>query len=60
MPVIKLKSNTVASTVPTTGQLELGEVAINTYDGVDAYLLKKMEFSLMETTYNIGYDHKLK
>lgn len=48
MSVIKLKSNTVASTVPTTGQLELGEVAINTYDGVDAYLLKKMEFSFME------------
>ncbi len=39
MPVIKLKSNAVASTVPTTGQLELGEVAINTFDG-EAYYKK--------------------
>ena len=30
---VKLKRSAVASAVPTTAQLELGEVAINTYDG---------------------------
>jgi hypothetical protein len=31
--LIKLKRSATASAVPTTGQLDLGEVAINTYDG---------------------------
>ena len=31
--VIKLKRSAVPSNVPTTAQLELGEIAINTYDG---------------------------
>lgn len=31
--IIKLKRSAVPSNAPTTGQLELGEVAINTYDG---------------------------
>ena len=30
---IKLKRSSVAGKIPTTGQLELGEVAINTNDG---------------------------
>ena len=30
---IKLKRSSTPNNVPTTGQLELGEVAINTYDG---------------------------
>jgi hypothetical protein len=31
--VIKIKRSAVASKVPTTGDLQLGELAINTYDG---------------------------
>lgn len=31
--IIKVKRSAVPSNVPTTGQLELGEIAINTYDG---------------------------
>ena len=31
---IKLRRSSVAGRVPTTGQLELGEVAINTHDGI--------------------------
>ena len=30
---IKLKSSAVAGKIPTTGDLELRELAINTYDG---------------------------
>jgi len=30
---IKVKRSSVAGKVPTTGDLELGEIAINTYDG---------------------------
>jgi hypothetical protein len=30
---IKLKRSAVANKVPTTGDLNLGELAINTYDG---------------------------
>jgi hypothetical protein len=31
--VVKLKRSAVASAVPTTAQLDLGELAINTFDG---------------------------
>jgi hypothetical protein len=30
---IKVKRSSVAGKVPTTGDLELGEIAVNTYDG---------------------------
>ena len=30
----RLKRSSVAGKIPTTSQLELGEVAINTYDGL--------------------------
>ena len=30
---IKIRRSAVASAVPTTGQLALGELALNTYDG---------------------------
>jgi hypothetical protein len=30
---IKLKRSAVAAKVPTTGDLDLGELALNTYDG---------------------------
>lgn len=30
---IKIKRSSVAAKVPVTGDLELGELAINTYDG---------------------------
>ena len=33
MSTIKLKRSAVAGKIPTTGSLELGEVALNTYDG---------------------------
>lgn len=33
MPSVKLKRSAVASKVPTTSDLELGEIALNTYDG---------------------------
>ena len=33
MSTVKLKRSAVPGRVPTTGQLELGEVAINTHDG---------------------------
>jgi hypothetical protein len=32
-PVVKLKRSAVGGAIPTTGQLALGEVAINTFDG---------------------------
>ncbi len=32
-PVVKLRRSATQGTIPTTGQLALGEVAINTYDG---------------------------
>jgi hypothetical protein len=38
---IKLKRSGSANTAPTTSQLELGEVAINTYDG-DMYIKKSV------------------
>jgi hypothetical protein len=31
--IVKLKRSAVASAVPTTAQLDLGELAINTFDG---------------------------
>ena len=30
---VKLKRSSVTGNIPTTAQLELGEIAINTYDG---------------------------
>ena len=33
MPTIKLKRSATQNAVPTTSQLGLGEVALNTYDG---------------------------
>ena len=33
MSTVKLKRSAVPGRIPTTGQLELGEVAINTHDG---------------------------
>ena len=30
---VKLKRSATPAAVPTTGQLDLGEIAINTYDG---------------------------
>ena len=41
---IKLKRSGSANTAPTTAQLELGEVAINTYDG-DMYIKKSVSGS---------------
>ena len=32
-PVIKIKRSAVSGNAPTTSQLELGELALNTYDG---------------------------
>ncbi len=32
-PIIKIKRSAVAGKIPTTASLELGELAINTYDG---------------------------
>ena len=36
---IKLRRSATASAVPTTSQLDLGEIALNTYDG-KAYMKK--------------------
>ena len=33
MSTIKLKRSAVAGKIPTTSNLELGEIALNTYDG---------------------------
>lgn len=37
MPIIKLKSNSTASAIPTVSNLILGELAINTFDGIIYY-----------------------
>ena len=36
---VKMKRSAVAGKIPTTADLDLGEIAINTYDGV-AYIKK--------------------
>jgi hypothetical protein len=36
---IKLRRSATASAIPTTSQLDLGEIALNTYDG-KAYMKK--------------------
>jgi hypothetical protein len=48
---IKLRRSATASAVPTTGQLALGELAINTYDG-KLYLKKNV--SGVETVVEVG------
>lgn len=50
---IKMKQSAVASKVPTTGQLQLGELAVNTYDG-KLYLKKNV--SSVETVVEVGGD----
>ena len=37
----RLKRSSVAGKIPTTSQLELGEIAVNTYDG-KAYIKKSV------------------
>jgi hypothetical protein len=48
---IKVKRSAVAGRVPATTDLELGEIAINTYDGV-AYIKKNVNGT--ETVVNLG------
>jgi len=50
--VVKLKRSATASAVPTTAQLQLGELAMNTYDG--KLYLKKDNGS--ESVIEVGYD----
>ena len=42
--IVKLKRSSVAEKVPTTSDLELGELAMNTVDG-KVYFEKKGKFS---------------
>lgn len=49
--IVKLKRSAVASAVPTTAQLDLGELAINTYDGK---LFLKKNVTGTETIVEIG------
>lgn len=49
--VIKLKRSAVESNIPTTAQLELGEIAINTFDGK---MFIKKDDGVTETIVEIG------
>jgi hypothetical protein len=49
---IKLRRSAVPSKIPTTGQLDLGELAINTYDG--RLFIKKQQESVEEIIRFIG------
>lgn len=51
MATIKVKRSAVAGRIPATTDLELGEIAINTYDGV-AYIKKNV--SGTETVVSLG------
>lgn len=59
MPVIKLKSNAVASTVQTTEQLQLGEVAINTFDGEAYYKKDDGIASIVKLLNNQDIEHRI-
>ena len=50
-PKIKIRRSSTPGKIPTTAQIELGELAINTYDG--ALYLKKSANSV-ETIVKIG------
>jgi hypothetical protein len=57
--LIKLRRSAVQGAVPTTGQLELGELAINTYDG--KLFLKRddgLAQYIVEVGGNIGFEVK--
>ena len=54
---IKLRRSAVHGRTPTTSQLELGELAINTVDG--KVFLKKTENGLINTTYGSGLGYAL-
>ena len=56
MATIKVKRSAVAGRIPATTDLELGEIAINTYDGV-AYIKKNV--SGTETVVSLGVNVEL-